>query len=331
MGPSIYKSLSKTGCYDVTRTITLFGGTGFLGRHIIRRLAKSGAEIRVPTRDLDKALPLKTAGGVGQIVPIACDLRDDAKVLACIAGSDIVINLVGILFEKGRNNFEAVHVEWAARVARLARQAGVQQFIHVSALGASPGARARYAMTKAAGEAAVKTFVPDATILRPSLVVGPEDEFFNLFATLSLWPIPLPLIGGGHTKFQPVYVGDIAAAVEKVMGDNRYAGQIYELGGPRAYSFHALLELMAHFTGRPLRTVKIPFAVARIQAALLNLMPRPLLTPDQVILLESDNILSGRQKGFADMGIKPTAIEAILPTYLDRFRKGGRFGKAGKA
>lgn len=312
-----------------TKQITIFGGSGFIGRHIVRRLAGEGSVIRVPTRDPESALILKPAGNVGQVVPIACNTRSDTSVATAIGNSDAVINLIGILFERGRNTFEAVHVETAARIARLAKEQGAAQFIQMSALGADPGSLSDYARSKAAGEQAVRTFFPEATILRPSIVFGPEDNFFNLFATLARFFPFLPLINGGKTKFQPVYVGDVAKAVAEILKRPEAEGQIFELGGPRVYSFRELLEIMMSETGRKRRFFNMSWRLAKLNAAFNELLPRPLLTRDQVDLLRNDNVIrTSRAKTFRDLGIAPTALEVILPTYLDRFRAGGVLRKA---
>jgi NADH dehydrogenase len=311
------------------KQITIFGGSGFIGRHTVRQLAPGGAVIRIPARDAEKALQLKPAGNVGQIVPITCNTRSDESVAAAIGNSDAVINLIGILYERGHDTFEAMHVETAARIARLAKEQGAAQFVHMSALGADPGSFSAYARSKAAGEQAVLTFFPEAAILRPSIVFGPEDNFFNLFATLARYFPALPLIGGGQTKFQPVYVGDVAEAIARILQNPEAQGHVYELGGPQVYTFRELLELMMNVTGRQRRFINLSWKMAKLQGALIEMMPKPLLTRDQVDLLRTDNIIRNQNsKKLRDLGINPTAVEVILPTYLDRFREGGVLGKA---
>lgn len=309
------------------RQITVFGGSGFIGRHLVRRLARAGAIIRVPTRDPEKALVLKPAGDVGQIVPFFSSVRREEDVRRAIGNSDAVINLLGILYEKGRNNFQAAHVEAAARIARLAREAGAAQLVHVSALGADARSRSAYARSKAAGEEAVRAFFPDAAILRPSVVFGPEDNFFNMFASLARFAPALPLIGGGKTKFQPVYAGDVAEAIAAILA-RPAAGRAYELGGPGIYTFRELLELMMKETGRARPFVNLPWALAKWKALFLEMMPHPLLTRDQVELLKTDNVVSPKAKTLRDLDIAPVALEVILPTYMDRFRVGGPLKQA---
>jgi len=302
---------------------TIFGGSGFLGRYVVHELARSGIAIRVASRHPDRALFLKTAGNVGQITPVATNVRDDASVASALAGADLVVNLVGILNEGGRQTFDAIHRESAGRIARAARAAGVGRLIHVSAIGADPDSDASYSRSKAAGEKAVREAFPEATIVRPSLMFGPEDEFFNRFAMFArLLPV-LPLIGGGGTRFQPVYAVDVAAAIAAIAADPTSAGETYELGGPRVYSFKELMECLLDQIGRRRLLVPLPFAVARLQARFLELLPDPPLTRDQVALLKTDNVPGGDCPGLADLGVAATALEVVLPTYLARYRRAG--------
>ena len=309
--------------------ITVFGATGFIGRHIVRRLAKTGVTIRVPTRDPEKGLLLKPAGDVGQIVPFRCSTRNDADVAAAIGNSYTVINLLGILSEKGRDTFQSVHVEMAARIARLAKDQGVSRYLHMSALGADARSTSRYAKSKAAGEEAVKTFFPETTLLRPSIVFGPEDHFFNRFAAMAkIFPM-MPLIGGGKTKFQPVYVGDLAEAVVKILETSQSKSAVYELGGPEVYSFRQVLELIASVTGQKRPFVTVPWTLAKIEAALLEWLPSAPLTRDQVELLKTDNIIQpSLARTFKDLEMTPTAAEVILPLYLQRFMVSSRLKEA---
>jgi NADH dehydrogenase len=304
--------------------ITIFGGSGFIGRYVVRRLAKQGWTIRVAVRDPERAKFLRPLGDVGQITPLAVPLQNADTVAAAIAGADAVINLVGLLYERGRQTFGAVHVDGAKAIAEAAAAAGIKTLVHVSAIGASTDAEADYARSKGYGERSVRAAVPDAVICRPSLVIGPEDDFFNrfaLYARLFRW---LPLIGGGHTRFQPVYVGDVAEAIVRALGDPAARGQTYELGGPTIYSFRELMELLLAETGRRGLLVPVPYWLAEILATFLEVLPVPPLTRDQVRLLLRDNVVSEGAQTLEDLGVTATAIEVVLPTYLERHRPGGR-------
>jgi NADH dehydrogenase len=303
---------------------TVFGGSGFLGRYVVQRLAKQGWMVRAAVRRPDEALFLKPLGDIGQITPIAANIRHQPSVEAAIVGADAVINLVGLLYQSGRQRFDAVHVEGAGRVATEARRAGATRFIQISAIGADPASPAAYGRTKAAGEAAVKAAFPDATVMRPSIVFGPEDQFFNRFARMTRIAPALPLIGGGHTRFQPVYVGDVADAILAAIDRDDSQGKTYELGGPEIRSFRELMVQMLAEIGRRRLLVPVPFAVASLQAALLQLLPMPPLTIDQVRLLKRDNVVAPGMPGLKELGISPVALELILPTYLARYRPGGR-------
>lgn len=325
-----------------SHVVTIFGGTGFIGRHVIQRLVRQGAVIRVPTRDTEAANYLKPMGEIGQIAPIPCDITDKASVKRAIDGSDQVINLIGILAKSGRSTFDSIHVEAARTIAEAATEAGVRQLVHVSALGASADSPALYARTKAAGEEAVKSAFDGATIVRPSAIFGSEDNFFNMFASLARLtpvmpvfgcplipkpklfgldtPIDFDFYGDGGTKLQPVFVGDVAAAIIKILDTPSLAGQTYELGGPKVYSFKAMLDLVLKVSGRPRLLLPYPFALAKFFAFFLEFLPKPLLTRDQVELLKTDNIVSGDLPGFKELELTPTSAEAILPTYLRRYR-----------
>ncbi|MGF1624081.1 MAG: complex I NDUFA9 subunit family protein [Alphaproteobacteria bacterium] len=323
-----------------TRLATIFGGSGFAGRHIVRELAARGYRMRIAVRSPDSALFLKPMGDVGQITPVAAPITDDARIQAVCAGADVVINLVGILYEHGRQRFQDVHVDGARRVALAARAGGAAKLIHMSALGADPHSQANYSRSKAQGEAEVRKAFAQAVILRPSVMFGPEDDFFNKFAGLTrLLPV-LPvmgvrykpgdlkagrLLGDGGPKFQPVHVGDVASAVARLVDDPRLAGQLFELGGPRVYTMQEIMELVLRHTGKRRLLVPVPFPLARFQAALLGLLPRPPLTRDQIRMMQTDNVLAGSEPGFESLGIEPIGPEAVLPRYLDRFRAGGRF------
>ncbi|MEO1248858.1 MAG: complex I NDUFA9 subunit family protein [Pseudomonadota bacterium] len=307
------------------KTIVLFGGAGFIGRYIVREAAKRGWQINIASRDPNAALYLKTSGSVGQIAPVFANIADDDSVRAAMRGADYVVNLCGILYETGRQKFDGVHRDGADRVARIAAEMGVQRLVHISAIGASSTSPATYAKTKAAGEQAVRNQMSDATILRPSIVFGPEDGFFNLFAGLARLAPFLPLIGGGHTRFQPVYACDVASAVMAVLDNNETAGKLYELGGPRTYTFKQLLQLILSEVGIKRPLIALPWSLAMVKATFLGLLPKPLLTRDQVKLLKADNVVAEDALGFKELNIEPTAVEVIVPTYLRRFRPGGRF------
>jgi len=305
--------------------VTVFGGSGFVGRYVVQRLARDGWTIRVAVRHPARAKFLKPLGDIGQITPLCVPLQDAAAVATSLAGADAAINLVGILFESGQQRFQAVQAEGAGGIARAAAEAGVKSLVHVSSIGADPESASAYARSKGEGEAAVLAAFPEATILRPSVLFGPEDDFFNRFAEMSRFAPALPLIGGGRTRFQPVYVGDVAAAVMTALAEPACRGKIYELGGPKVYSFKELLEIMLQVIGRRRALVNLPFGIARLQAAFMELLPVPPLTRDQVTLLRHDNVVSPDALTFKDLGIEPTALEAIIPSYLERYRAGGRF------
>ena len=313
------------------RRTAVLGGSGFIGRYIVKRLAARGEVIAVGCRNAEAAKYLKPLGDVGQIVPLNVGIGDEALLPAFLAGNDSLVNCVGILRESGAQTFELVHHTGPARLARFAREAGVDRFIHVSAIGADPRSSSAYARTKAAGEQAVRDAFPTVTILRPSVVFGPEDQFFNRFAAMATVSPVLPLIGGGETRFQPVYVGDVADAVVACLEDSATAGRIYELGGPKIYSFREVLELVLSEIRRKRRFVDLPFAVAALQAKLMSILPSPPLTPDQVELLKGDNIVSSGALTLASLSITPTPAEVVLPTYLDRFRRGGWYERRSRA
>ena len=312
--------------------VTIFGASGFIGRYVVREIAKTGARVRAAVRRPERAGFLKPMGTVGQIVPMAANIRDNSSVAAAVAGADTVINLVGILQNNGPQNFASLQAEGPARVAKAALAAGVSSFVQVSAIGADSQSDSIYAATKGIGEQHVRNVFPNAQILRPSIVFGPEDDFFNKFATMARFSPILPLIGFGTTKFQPVYVGDVADAVAAVAGNAGAAGETYELGGPNIYTFRDLLEITLTETSRRRLLLPIPFLVAHIQAAAaelafavptaLNLGPVSPITRDQVRLLRKDNVTSGDLPGLDDLGIGATALDVILPTYLNRYRRG---------
>jgi NADH dehydrogenase len=307
-----------------TNLVTVFGGSGFLGRHAVRALARAGWRIKVATRHPNRAFFLRPLGAVGQIDFVKCDVADAESVARAIMGSNAVVNLTGILFEKGQS-FDDVQAEGAAHVAQAAAAAGVGALVHVSAIGAAADSDANYAVTKAEGEIAVREAFPNAVILRPSIIFGPEDGFFNKFAEMARFLPALPLIGGGHTRFQPVFVGDVAQAIQVAL--SRQDGRTYELGGPSVYSFKELLQLILRETGRRRLLVPLPFWLASIKAMFLQLLPNPLLTPDQVRLLKKDNVVSPTAAGLPDLGITPTSVEAVIPSYLWRYRAKGEYAE----
>lgn len=309
------------------RRVTVFGGSGFLGRYVVERLADRDLIVQVAVRDPEAAKHLRPLGQVGQVTPVACDVTDAAAVARAVEGADGVINLVGLLAERGRQTFKSVHVDAPAAIAIAAAGANVESVVHVSAIGAASNALSEYSRSKAAGEEAVRGAFPDAVIMRPSVIFGPEDGFFNLFAGLARMSPALPLFGGGKTRFQPVYVADVADAVVAGLTDKSARGRTYELGGPRVASFEALMTLMLDEIRRKRLLVSIPFFVGDIQAAFAGLLPNPPVTRDQMKSLRADNVVSEGAATLDDLGISPTAMEAILPTYLHRYRRGGRFGR----
>jgi len=305
---------------------TVIGGSGFLGRYIVQQLAKAGHRVRVAVREPEKALFLKPLGAVGQIMPIAASVLDENSIKRAMQGADGAVNLVGILFESGQQKFDAVQAEGAERCARLAAEADVKRFVHVSAIGADAGSDVGYARTKGEGENAVFEAFPDATILRPSIVFGPEDGFLNRFGDMAAKAPFMPLICG-NTRFQPVYVGDVAEAVFKALTQAGFEGKTYELGGPRAYTFKEVLRFILDETMRKRPFIPIPTPVAKIQGAVLGMLPNPPLTLGQVKMLENDNVVSPDAQGLEAFDIEPTTMEAIAPSYLVRYRPRGRFSK----
>jgi uncharacterized protein YbjT (DUF2867 family) len=305
------------------RRTAVLGGSGFIGRYIVRRLAHRGDVVEVGCRHGEQAKFLHPMGDVGQVTVLNLGIADEDLLRAFLAGNHAVVNCVGVLQERGAQTFELLHHTGPARLARLAREAGIGHFVHISAIGADARSASAYARTKAAGEQAVRDAFPTATILRPSIVFGPEDQFFNRFAAMAMLAPALPLIGGGHTRFQPVYVGDVADAVVRCLDDPAARGRVYELGGPKVYTMRELFELVLGETRRKRLLVDLPFGLATLQARLMAILPNPPLTVDQVMMLKGDNTVSAGAQTLASLGIAPTAVEAILPTYLDRFRRGG--------
>lgn len=310
----------------LVKTATVFGGTGFIGRQIVRELAAKGVLVKVATRVPERAYFLKPCGAVGQVTAVACDYRDPQSIEHAVKGSDFVVNTIGLLFQTPRSRFDAAHIEIPEEIAKACKAQGVKRFIHISGLGVE-GMNSQYGYTKREGDKAVMKAFKNTTILRPSLVFGPDDDFFNKFAALALVMPFLPLIGGGQTKFQPVYVGDVAkAAINLLYAGEDMQGKTYELGGPEISTFGELLEMMFKYTGVKRTLVKLPSCVAKFIAGGLSIIPmKPLLTVDQVRSLKTDSVVSGKEAGFAELGIAPTALEMILPTYLETHKAGGRF------
>ncbi|WP_066703591.1 complex I NDUFA9 subunit family protein [Celeribacter ethanolicus] len=315
----------------MTKLVTIYGGAGFVGRYIARRMAKEGWRVRVAVRRPNESLHVKPYGAVGQVEPVFCNIRDDASVRAAMLGADAVVNCVGVLTERGKNSFDAVQADGAGRIARIAAEEGVAQLVHLSALGADAGAASRYARTKAEGEAKVLAAFPSAVILRPSVIFGTEDQFFNRFGKMAEKNPVLTLVGA-NTKFQPVYVDDVAqAAVKGVLGQAEPG--IYELGGPDVCSFRELMAEMLKVVHRKRPVIGLPFWVGSLMAfgftvlqkVSLGLFHNGILTRDQIANLKVDNVVSGSAKSFADLGIKPTAMQAVLPDYMWVYRDGGQY------
>lgn len=316
--------------------VTIFGGSGFVGRHVVRALAKRGYRIRVAVRRPDLAGHLQPLGNVGQISFVQANLRYRKSVDRAVDGADHVINCVGVLFESGRNTFEAVQEFGARAVAEAARATGAT-LTHISAIGADASSQSSYARTKGRAEAAILETLPAAVILRPSIIFGPEDGFFNKFAEMARFSPVLPLIGGGKTRFQPVYVTDVAEAVARSVDGKLTGGTIYELGGPQVLSFRECLDIMLKTIDRKRSFVSLPFGIASLMGSVASLVPfiTPPLTADQVVLLKSDNVVSAKAEAegrtLAGIGIEPTMLESILPTYLVRYRPHGQYTRSGRA
>jgi uncharacterized protein YbjT (DUF2867 family) len=306
-----------------TRSVaTVFGGSGFIGRYVVRRLAHKGYIVRVAVRDPVRAGFLKVMGVVGQIVPLYASVTNEATVARAVGGADLVVNLVGILAERRRADFQSIHAEAAGRVARLAAEAGVFRVVHVSAIGADPASPGRYGTSKAAGEQVVRQHFPGATILRPSVVFGPEDQFFNRFASMAMLSPIMPVFSGA-TRFQPVYVGDVADAVIAALARAEAAGAIFELGGPRVMSFREVLRFVLEQTNRRRLMMPVPHVVAALMASVMEWLPGKPLTRDQLRMLARDNVVTPGMPGLRELGITPTPVEMVVPGYLRRFRPGG--------
>ena len=306
-----------------TRSVaTVFGGSGFIGRYVVKRLAAKGYVVRVAGRDTERSKDLMTTGRVAQVVPLYVNLFNEPTVQRAVEGADVVVNLIGILSERRPGDFHRIQGEGPGRIAAAAFAAGVKQMVQVSAIGADADSDSAYARSKAEGEAAVRAALPQATILRPSIVFGAEDKFFNRFGAMAMSLPVMPVIHGA-TRFQPVYVGDVADAVSEAITRPEAAGQTYELGGPRTYSFRELLAYILQETRRHRLLWDVPLGLARIQARLGEYVPGKPFTRDQLTLLAHDNVVSPTMPGLAALGLLPTPVELIVPEYLDRYREGG--------
>ncbi len=313
--------------------VTVFGGSGFIGRQVVRALAKRGLRIRVAARRPNLAYELRLMGDVGQIQIAQANIRAPSSVARALEGAEAAVNLVGVLYESGRQQFASLHGQGARNVAEACKAQGVERLVQVSAIGADPDSESKYARTKAMGEAAARENVPGAVVVRPSVVFGQEDDFLNRFARLAVMSPVLPLPGGGVTQFQPVFVGDVAQAIATTVIDPACAGRTYELGGPSTYSFRELMELILREIQRQRLLLPLPWPAARLIGALgdiqASVLPfAPPLTSDQVELLTSDNVADPKALGLKALGVQPTALEAIAPTYLYRYRPGGQFADA---
>lgn len=309
--------------------VTVFGASGFIGRHVVRRLAAEGVRVVAAVRDPHGASFLQPMGNVGQIVPVACDVRREDDVARVLQGSDGAVNLVGILYQHGGQGFDALHADAPGRMARLMSEAGVERFVHISANGADPESNSAYARSKAAGESAAREALAETVVLRPSIVFGPEDDFFNRFASLARISPALPLFGGGRTRFQPVYAGDVADAVWAGLSRRRFQGGTFVLGGPKIYTFRELMELILQEIRRRRLLVPLPMLCGDLLGVVGDVMAKvglkPPITRDQARMLRVDNVVPSDARGLDDLGIEPKALELELPLYLDRFRPAGRY------
>ncbi len=304
--------------------VTIFGGSGFIGKTLVEHLAKAGYRVRVAVRRPNNALFLKPLGELGQVQLAQANVRNRASVEAAVKGADIVINLVSVLYESGSQTFEKLHVGAAGLIAEVSKASGVKKLIQISSIGADEESASKYARTKARGEKLVKENFPEATIMRLSVVFGPDDSFFNKFGAMAKSFIALPVVCG-ESKMQPVYVGDVADAILNVMTNDSAAGKLYEIGGPKVYTFKELLEFVNKVTEQNVQLISIPRPLAYFQAFFLGMLPNPIVTIDQLRLLEKDNIPTGEQPGLNELGVEATPVEAVVPNYLIHFRPAGQF------
>ena len=298
------------------KTVTVFGGSGFVGRQIVKCLATEGWKVRVAVRHPERATFLRDYAGGGQVKVLSADVWEEETVTPAVAGAKAVINTVGHYVTRGNATFEAIHGQGALHVARQAKQAGVERLVHISGLGADTGSASPYVRARGRGEILVRETFEEVTIMRPSVIFGPEDAFLNKLAAMARQAPVLPLFGTGATRLQPVFVGDVAAACVRAIDDQATAGQVFELGGPRIYSYKALLQLVLNRIGRKRLLVPVPFLVWEALATLLSILPNPPLTRDQVTLMKADNILTGSARTLLDLGVRPTAVEEIISSYI---------------
>lgn len=312
--------------------VTVFGGSGFVGSQLVRALARRGWRVRVACRRPDRAWKLQTSGSVGQIQAVRCDANNADDVASALHGADAAVNLIGILYESGRRSFHVLHVEASRNIAEAVAAAGINRLVQISAIGADPESESDYALSKAAAEMAVRKVKPDTVVIRPSIIFGAGDDFLNRFARMAQFSPFLPLIGGGKTRFQPVYVADVAEAIARATVMPEAAGRTFELGGPAVMTFGEMLKLILRETYRSNGLIPLPFFAARAIGSMAQLTAMvgipPVLTRDQVVLLEKDNVVADGAEGLAELGVQPTGIEAIAPSYLWRYRRGGQFAEA---
>jgi NADH dehydrogenase len=315
--------------------VTVFGGSGFIGAQIVRSLAKHGSRVRVAVRQPGRGYRLPMLGDVGQIEVVQANIRNQASVARALDGAEACVNAVAVLYESGRQTFDALHIDGARTIAREAAARGIDRFVQISAIGADQAGASRFARSKAAGEAAVREEIPSAVILRPSVVFGPDDHFFNRFAAMAAISPVLPLIGGGQTLLQPVFVADVAEAVSQAIRDPSAGARVYELGGPEIYSFKMLMSLLLEQIGRRRILAPVPFPVARMLGLAGDLMAAasmpPPITSDQVQSLRANNVVAPGALGLSDLGVTASALEPIIPTYLYRYRKGGQYAELSAA
>lgn len=305
------------------KLVVVFGGTGFLGRYLVEKLAKAGYKVRVPSRDPKRGEPLKVCGHIGQVALASCDVQDAHSVDENVKGADVVINLIGMLYEKQPGDFHAQHVDVAERIAKAAKNLGVKQLIHISILGADKSSSSFCLKTKGEGEEKVLSVFPEAVIVKPSLMFGHEDRFFNRFAKIAEFSPFLPLIGGGETKFQPVYVDDVAEGVKVIIDDTSIKGAVIEMGGPKVYTFKELMHFVLCETWRCRLLLYIPWELAKFAAWFLEKLPTPLLTSDLVEMLKYDSVVSSNARKLEDFGIERKPLEMVVPLYLSKYRKNG--------